>query len=47
LDVGLMDAITGEEASVGASIFVLACYGLVFIAMFVGRRHFKRKGVQG
>ena len=47
MDVGLKDAIDGEEASVAASIFVLACYVLVFIAMFVGRRHFRKKGVQG
>ena len=47
MDVGLTDAIQGEEASVAASIFVLACYALVFLGMFVGRRHFKKKGVQG
>jgi hypothetical protein len=47
MDVGLTDAITGEEGSVAASVFVLACYGLVFLAMFVGRRHFTKKGVQG
>ena len=46
MDVGLTQAIEGEEASVAASVFVLACYGLIFLAMFVGRRHFKRKGVQ-
>ena len=47
MDVGLTDAIQGEEASVAASIFVLACYALVFLGMFVGRRHFKKKGVEG
>ena len=47
MDVGLTEAIKGEEASVAASIFVLACYGLVFIAMFVGRRQFTKKGVEG
>jgi hypothetical protein len=47
MDVGLTEAIKGEEASVAASVFVLACYGLVFIAMFAGRRHFKKRGVEG
>jgi len=47
MDVGLTDAIKGEENSVAASLFVLACYGLVFIGMITGRRHFRKKGVQG
>jgi hypothetical protein len=47
MDVGLTQAIEGEEASVGASLFVLACYLTVFLGMVVGRRHFKKRGVQG
>ncbi len=47
MDVGLNEAIKGEEGSVAASIFVLGCYGLVFLGMFVGRRHFRKKGVEG
>ena len=47
MDVGLNDAIQGEENSVAASLFVLACYGLVLVGMITGRRHFKKKGVEG
>ncbi len=47
LDVGLNEAIKGEEGSLAASLLVLFSYLLVFLGMFVGRRHFKRKGVEG
>ena len=47
LDVGLDEAIKGEEASLGASILVTASYLLIFLAMFVGRRHFRKRGVEG
>jgi len=46
LDVGLESAMEGEEGSVAASLFVLGCYLLVFVGMVVGRRHFKRRGVE-
>ena len=46
MDVGLTQAIEGEEASVAASLFVLGCYLLVLVGMFAGRRHFKKKGVE-
>ena len=45
MDVGLNEALKGEEGSVGASIFVLACYLIVFLGMTVGRRHFRKRGV--
>jgi hypothetical protein len=45
-DIGLDAAITGEEASLGAGIFVTATFLLIFLGMFVGRRHFKKRGVQ-
>jgi hypothetical protein len=47
LDVGLEQAMEGEEGSVAASLFVFACYLLVFLGMVVGRRHFRRRGVVG
>jgi hypothetical protein len=47
MDVGLNEAIKGEGASIAASLFVLGCYGLIFLAMFIGRRHFTKKGVEG
>jgi hypothetical protein len=47
LDVGVDEAIKGEEASLGGSLLVLATYLLVFLAMFVGRRHFRKQGVEG
>jgi hypothetical protein len=46
LDVGLESAMEGEEGSVAASLFVLGCYLLVFVGMVIGRRHFKRRGVE-
>jgi hypothetical protein len=47
MDVGLDEAIKGEEESLAASLLVLGSYLLVFLAMFVGRRHFRKKGVEG
>ncbi len=47
MDVGIEAAMEGEGTSVAASFFVLACYLLVFAGMTIGRRHFKKKGVQG
>ncbi len=47
LDVGIDEAIKGEEASLGASVVVVASYLLIFLAMFVGKRHFRKQGVAG
>ncbi len=46
IDVGLDAALTGEDASLGAGVFVTATFLLIFLGMFVGRRHFRKKGVQ-
>ena len=46
LDVGLNESIDGVEQSIGASLFVLICYGFIFLGMIGGRRHFRKKGVQ-
>ena len=43
VDVGTV--IEGEEASLGAGIFVTATFLLIFLGMFIGRRQFKKKGV--
>jgi hypothetical protein len=45
LDVGVDEAIKGEEGSLAASGVVFFSYLLVFLGMFVGRRHFRRKGI--
>ncbi len=48
LDVGdfqIEGALAGEQSALGASLIVLVSYALVFVSMFVGRRHFRRKGV--
>ena len=37
--------IEGEEASLGGGIFVTATFLLIFLGMFIGRRHFKKMGV--
>jgi hypothetical protein len=47
MDVGLDEAIKGEGSSLAASFFVLGCYGLIFLGMILGRRHFQKKGVEG
>ncbi|MGD8685115.1 MAG: hypothetical protein PVG27_14305, partial [Chloroflexota bacterium] len=46
LDVGLDEAVKGEEGSLAASLLVLGSYLLVLLGMFVGRRHFKKRGVE-
>jgi uncharacterized membrane protein (DUF2068 family) len=38
-------ALTGEEGSVAAGVFVAGTYLLILLAMFVGRRHFRKRGV--
>ncbi len=46
LDVGLETAMDGEEASLAGGIFVFATYLLILVAMFTGKRQFRKKGVQ-
>jgi hypothetical protein len=46
MNVGLDEAIKGEEGSLAASVLVLGSYLLIFLAMYVGRRQFRRKGVE-
>jgi uncharacterized membrane protein (DUF2068 family) len=46
MDVGLDEAIKGEEGSIAASVIVLASYLIVFLGMTVGRRHFRKRGVE-
>jgi hypothetical protein len=45
IEAGLDQALKGELASLGISIVVLVSFLLVLLAMFVGRRHFRKKGV--
>ena len=47
LDVGLDQATTGESASIGAGLLILGTFVLVLVAMIVGRRHFRLRGVSG
>ena len=47
LDVGLEQAVEGEEGSVAASLLVTFSYLLVLLGMFVGQRHFRKQGVEG
>ena len=44
-DMSVQGALAGEESAVAMATIVLVCYLLVFLAMFVGRRHFRRRGV--
>ncbi len=46
IDVGVEAAVEGEEGSLAASVLVTGSYLLVLLGMFIGRRHFKRKGVE-
>ncbi len=47
LDVGFDTALKGEEVSAGGSLVVFITYLLVLVAMFVGKRQFRKTGVQG
>jgi uncharacterized membrane protein (DUF2068 family) len=47
MDVGVDAALEGEEGSLAASGVVLVSYLIVLLGMFVGRRHFRRRGVEG
>jgi uncharacterized membrane protein (DUF2068 family) len=44
-DLEITGALADNQAALAASFIVLATYLIVFLAMFVGRRHFRRKGV--
>ena len=44
-DVTVEGAFSGETPALGAAILVLASYLIVFLGMFMGRRHFRKKGV--
>jgi hypothetical protein len=44
-DMSVEGALVGQDSAVAMATIVLVCYALVFLAMFVGRRHFRRKGV--
>jgi hypothetical protein len=48
LDIGdfqIEGVLAEDEPALGAALIVLVCYALVLLSMFVGRRHFRRKGV--
>ncbi len=45
-DVDIDGALAGDEAALGVSILFLIFYLIVLLAMFLGRRHFKKKGVE-
>jgi hypothetical protein len=48
LDLGdfrIQGLLAGDEPALGGALIVLLCYALIFLSMFVGRRHFRRKGV--
>ncbi len=45
LDVGFDVAVKGEESSTAGGLLVLGTYLLVLVAMIVGRRHFRKRGV--
>ncbi len=47
IDVGLDVAMKGEESSLAGGFFVFATYLLILVGMIVGRRQFKKKGVEG
>ena len=44
-DLSVKGVLAGQEPALAFAIIVLVCYLLVFLAMFVGKRHFRRKGV--
>jgi hypothetical protein len=44
-DMSVEGALAGQESAVAMATVVLICYLLVFLAMFVGRRHFRRRGI--
>jgi hypothetical protein len=46
LDVGFDIAFKGEETSLAASAFVFITYLFILVSMFLGRGHFKKKGVE-
>jgi cytochrome c oxidase subunit IV len=48
LDIGdfaIRGAMADDQSALGFALIVFLCYALLFLAMFVGRRHFRKKGV--
>lgn len=45
-DVDVEGALAGDEPALGVSILFLIFYLIVLLAMFLGRRHFRKKGVE-
>jgi len=48
LDIGdfaIRGTMAGDQSAAGFALIVFICYTLVFLSMFVGRRHFRKKGV--
>jgi hypothetical protein len=48
LDIGdfaIRGALAQDQPALAFALIVFLCYALIFLAMFVGRRHFRRRGV--
>jgi hypothetical protein len=44
-DLSIRGTLTDEQGALAGAVIVLVSYLFIFLAMFVGRRHFRRKGV--
>jgi hypothetical protein len=44
-DQAIKGTFSDEPSALGLAIFVLVSYAFILLAMFAGRRHFRRKGV--
>jgi len=44
-DVAIDGALADNRAALAFAVIVLVTYLIVFLAMFLGRRHFRRKGI--
>jgi hypothetical protein len=44
-DVAIEGALVNDQPALAGSVIVLVCYLLIFLAMFMGKRHFRKKGV--
>jgi hypothetical protein len=48
LDIGdfsIQGALAEDQSALAFALIVFLCFALIFLAMFVGRRHFRRRGV--
>jgi hypothetical protein len=48
LDIGdfsIKGALAEDQSALAFALIVFLCFALIFLAMFVGRRHFRRRGV--